>query len=128
MGDLYFKGYKVNEINFVNRITKNGKLEMHNKLNYNVNYKEDTYECFGTCVLEIEDASNEFDLKVSLTGVFSYAPGADRKKMHVETYNELFPYLRSIITNITANAGMPPIIIPKTEIDEDAIDVRNRAQ
>ena len=41
--------------------------------------------------------------------------------MHVDTYKALFPYARAIITTLTANAGIPPIIIPEADIESQSI-------
>lgn len=54
-----------------------------------------------------------------------------REVIHVQTYKELFPYARTIITTITANAGIPPIILPNMDIENKEIyriDNPNRLQ
>ncbi|MHB1682817.1 MAG: protein-export chaperone SecB [Bacilli bacterium] len=75
-------------------------------------------EIFNEDFSEIE---NPFYLTVTLTGAFTLSlenvpPEMDQKQqdqlLQVNTTAILFPYLRSLITNITANANVPPLILP----------------
>ena len=39
----------------------------------------------------------------------------------MQTYKELFPYARAIVTTITANAGVQPIMLPEMNIENKEI-------
>ena len=44
-----------------------------------------------------------------------------KELIHVETYKELFPYARAMISSLTVNAGIPPVIIPNFDIESQCI-------
>ncbi|MBR3382807.1 MAG: protein-export chaperone SecB [Clostridia bacterium] len=59
------------------------------------------------------------DIKVRLTGIFDLVnfPKEQYKQfMDVTAVQILFPYVRSIITNATSSALMPPIILPIIDV------------
>ena len=45
----------------------------------------------------------------------------EKEKIHVQSFKELFPYARALITTITANSGIQPIIIPPIDIESQDI-------
>lgn len=132
MGKLNFKAYKIEEIQFVNKIKTTTKIEIKNSYSYNVRYTNQNI-CEGKFTININDKVNpdNFSVKLVLCGIFSYDPEMQREVIHVQTYKELFPYARTIITTITANAGIPPIILPNMDIENKEIyriDNPNRLQ
>ena len=132
MGKLNFKAYKIEEIQFVNKIKTTTKIEIKNSYSYNVRYTNQNI-CEGKFIININDkeSPDNFSVKLVLCGIFSYDPEIQREVIHVQTYKELFPYARTIITTITANAGIPPIILPNMDIENKEIyriDNPNRLQ
>lgn len=132
MGKLNFKAYKIEEIQFVNKIKTTTKIEIKNSYSYNVRYTNQNI-CEGKFMININDKENpeNFSIKLVLCGIFSFDPEMQRELIHVQTYKELFPYARTIITTITANAGIPPIILPNMDIENKEIyriDNPNRLQ
>ncbi len=69
---------------------------------------------------ELNKEEDPFYLKVNLLGYFSYESDLSdedcKKMMEINGTAILFPYLRNIITNITAASGLPPLIIPTYNI------------
>lgn len=64
-----------------------------------------------------ENEKYPFFLNVSLCGVFYLEKLKENDEMvKHNTIAILFPYLRSIVTLITANANLPPFIIPVMNI------------
>ncbi len=132
MGKLNFKAYKIEEIQFVNKVKTTTKIEIKNSYSYNVRYTNQNL-CEGKFTININDKENpdNFSVKLVLCGIFSFDPEMQREVIHVQTYKELFPYARTIITTITANAGIPPIILPNMDIENKEIyriDNPNRLQ
>lgn len=132
MGKLNFKAYKVEEIQFVNKVKVSSKIEIKNSYSYNVRYTNQNI-CEGRFTVNISDKENPetFSVKLVLFGIFSFDPEMQRELIHVQTYKELFPYARTIITTITANAGIQPIILPNMDIENKEIyriDNPNRLQ
>lgn len=122
MKSIKLKAYKIEEIQFVNKIRANTKIELKNSYGYNVRYTNQNI-CEGKFTVTINDKDNpdSFLIKMVLAGVFEYNADVQREILHVQTYKELFPYARAIITSITANAGIQPIMIPDMDIESREI-------
>lgn len=122
MGKLNFKAYKIEEMQFVNKVKATTKIEIKNSYSYNVRYTNQNI-CEGKFTVMINDKENpdSFSIKLVLCGIFSFDPEMQREVIHVQTYKELFPYARTIITTITANAGIQPIVLPSINIENKEI-------
>ena len=65
-----------------------------------------------------EDVIYPFDIEVVVTGHFQIENNVEEDIETIDgivnqnSFAILFPYLRSIITNLTATANIPPIILP----------------
>ena len=116
------KAYKVKEVVFSNNITAKVQLHFNNKVSYNVKY-DNHGMCEGTMTVEVFDKKQPdvLNVKVTVCGVFTVAPDAKKELVHVETFKELFPYAKSLITMLSANAGIPPIIVQNVDIDNQEI-------
>ncbi len=116
------QSFKVINVNFVNSIKEQKKIELGFSYSYNVKYSNQN-TCVGEFTANITDKSNpdEFKITVTANGMFRFEQGAQKEFLHVETYNELFPYIRAFITTVTANTGIPPIIIPFIDISKKEI-------
>lgn len=122
MNSLKLKAYKIEEINFVNKIKGNAKIELKNSYAYNVRYTNQNI-CEGKFTVTTNDKANPeaFNIKLVLAGIFEYDPSVEREILHVQTYKELFPYARAFVTTMTANAGIQPIMIPDMNIENREI-------
>ena len=122
MKNLSLKAQKVEEVQFVNKIRANTKIELKNGYAYNVRYTNQNL-CEGKLTVTISDKNNpdSFSLKLILAGIFEYNADVEREVLHVQTYKELFPYARAYITNLTATAGIAPITIPDIDIENREI-------
>ena len=116
------KGYKVDRCDFVNKINGAQKIELTHKYSYNVGYAANN-TCKGEFTAEVMDkeAPDRFSITVVLTGMFATAPGTAKEVLHLQTYDALFPYVKSFVTSFTANAGIPPIFIPYIDISDQNI-------
>lgn len=123
MSNVSFIGYKVSEITFINKYEQEARIELENKYSYNLNYLPDNKTCIGKFIVEITDKikSDKFLIKIELSGVFNYKEDITQENIHLETYKELFPYVRALITTITCNCGMPPLVIPNVDVDAQKI-------
>ncbi len=76
--------------------------------------------------LNVEIASTEerktpLDLYISITGIFNLTlfPEEEREEyIKGEGLRILFPYLRTMVTNMTASALMPPLILPISDLSQ----------
>ncbi len=122
MSKAALKAIKVSNIDFTNQIKENKKIELGFSYSYNVKYSTNN-SCIGELTVKVTDKANpdEFALNVTANGIFTFENGTPKEELHVETYNEMFPYVRAFVTTITANAGIPPIIMPFIDISKKEI-------
>ena len=122
MKNITFKTFKASEIEFVNKHENGTRIEFENKYSYNVKYSSNN-TCIGEFTVEINDKANKdkFHIKAVVLGIFIYNPESQKEIIHVETYKELFPYVRTMISFLTVNAGIPPVIIPNFDIESQNI-------
>lgn len=122
MKNITFKAFKASEIDFVNKHENGTRIEFENKYSYNVKYSANN-TCIGEFTVEVNDKADKdkFHIKAVVLGIFTYNPEAKKEIIHVETYKELFPYVRTMISSLTVNAGIPPVIIPNFDIESQSI-------
>jgi preprotein translocase subunit SecB len=124
---LKFNKYEVNKILFVKNV-KFRKEEFNGldlNIDTNINYPKDAEDNSFTVNLKIEigkDAENNnypFNIVVEITGFFELDKSElDKMKQFAEinAVSILFPYARALITTITANANIPPVVLPPMNI------------
>lgn len=122
MINVKMKAYNVVELNFVNKLDNGTQVHFSNKFSYNVQYSN-TNVCKCELIAEAfdKDTPEKFGVKLVLNGIFEYNPELKKENVHVESFKQLFPYARSIISTVSVNAGLPPIIIPEFDIESQSI-------
>ena len=122
MSIVELKGYKVSELQFVNKLENGTRVELGNKYNYSVNYSNGNV-CRGEFSIEVADKedSSRFGIRAVMVGIFEFDPGQEKERIHVQSFRELFPYVRALITTVTANCGIPPITVPSIDIEGQEI-------
>ena len=116
------KGYRVEELTLVNKIQEDVEFGLTHTENYSVGYSGDNI-CVGKLELLItaSDEKIPFKIKAVILAQFKFDDGDSQQYIHVSSFNELFPYIRMIITNLTTSAGMASLIIPKIDISSAEI-------
>ena len=122
MRNVTFKAFKASQIDFVNKHENGTRIEFENKYSYNVKYAPHN-TCVGEFTVEVNDKQNKdkFHIKAVVLGIFTYNPEAKKEIIHVESFKEIFPYVRTMISSLTVNAGIPPVIIPNFDIESQSI-------
>lgn len=122
MKEFELKVCKVESVEFVNKLPPNVKIELSNKYSYNVGYSK-VNTCSGEFKAEIFDKNSpdRFHINIVIKGYFTTVEGVAKEKLHVKTYDAVFPYVKSFVTNLTANSGIPPIYIPYIDISNQSI-------
>ncbi|MBQ3137762.1 MAG: protein-export chaperone SecB [Clostridia bacterium] len=122
MPNVNMQAYKVSEIVFNNKVNGKVQLKLSNKISHNVKYSSN-----GTCeaVMTVEAFDKEHKdvlyCKVTVNGVFTFTGETEKEFIHVETFKELFPFAKATVTTVSANAGVPPIIIKNIDIEKQEI-------
>jgi len=123
MSIVNLQGYKVDKIDFVNNKENGEKISLGNKFSYNVRYAKDRNMAKAEFDIEVHDKQDpeNFKIQVVVVGIFAYDIGVKKEVIHTETFKALFPYTKALITTVTANCGIQPIIIPDIDIDNQQI-------
>lgn len=122
MANTTMKAYKVSEIAFVNNVKGKVELKMKTKVSHNVRFTKN-----GTCeamlTVEVKDEANPdtIAIRVKVVGAFTVNKEVEKEFIHIETYKELFPFAKALVTTISANAGIPPIYVQNIDIENKEI-------
>ena len=106
--------YRISDMKFVNHLNGPTKLELNYRYSYNVGYSQQ-----NTCRGELR--AEKFSLDLTLVGVFMTEPGVQKEILHLRTYDMLFPYLKALVSALTATVGVPPIYAPYIDISDKSI-------
>lgn len=125
MGELIFKGIKVEEIDLTNKIEGQAKLDISQRASFNVKYTNDNLHCMANLTIDMmeKNAPMDFNFKISATAFLDCEPGMDKKEIHKKAYDEIYPHVRALVITILTNAGLPPLIIPKVKMDSSNIKI-----
>ncbi len=123
MSNVNLQGYKIDKIDFVNLLENGAKIKLGNKYSYNVRYAKENNIARGEFDIEVHDQNDpdKFKIHIILVGIFRYDPAVKKEEIHADTFKAIFPYAKCFITTVTANCGIPPIIIPQIDIDNQQI-------
>ena len=117
-------GYKVSELDFVNKAENGTRLSLQTTYSFNVRYTADSKKCLATLEVKVADKekADVFSIRMILNGSFDVlSDDVPKEKLHVEAYKMLFPFASSIVSTVSVNAGIPPIIIAEMDIEKQSI-------
>ena len=122
MTNVQLKAYKVSRINFNNAVQSTVHLKLNNKVSHNVKYTNGAV-CEATLCIEVldKDHPDVLNITVEVKGIFDIRRGVEKEFVHVDTFKELFPLAKALVTTVTANAGIKPIIVQNIDIEEQEI-------
>lgn len=122
MSKITLKGWHAEQIRFDNKLTPGTRVSLEHKFQYNVKYAGGNL-CRCEMTLDANDKENPdaFGVHAVVVGLFAYEEGIEKETIHIQTYKELFPFARALLSNITVNAGIPPILFPTVEIEKQSI-------
>ena len=122
MATVVLNAYRVEEMGFRNVLDSGAQIKLENKYSFNVNYTQPG-KCVGVFSVEVYDKNNQdkFYAKTKIVAFYSYSEGMEKDVIHREAFKEVFPYAKAIITTITSNGGVPPIILPAVDIESQSI-------
>lgn len=119
-----FKTYIIDEIKFNLKSIdkKQSDIDIHFNGNTEIIRDKNTAIISLKCVMGEKSDNSPFFLSINMKGFFEYQ--SNLEDTHLEKIIStngtaiLFPYLRSIITTITGNIGISPIILPTLNINK----------
>ena len=85
---------------------------------------DDVKKCVGILGFRITDANlNPFEVKIEMAAEFSFGEEDEKADIHTQSFDQLFPFLRMVINNITSLTGMPGLMIPIMRLNKDNVIV-----
>ena len=116
------RGITAEELNYtVNRIKmdRNTKFEIKPQFSRTIRKVQENDKLYFV-VLEVKVESTEaepkpFNLKARLVGIFEAEDvntDEDRQVLAISTTEIVYPYLRAVVSSLTANAFINPLILP----------------
>ncbi len=115
-------GYSVDKMSFILnksfKMTPNHKVQVKPRFNRDIT-KRDQNSFILTLSLSFDDYNDDipFYLDIQISGVFQVNNWETEPALSVVKVNGtaiLYPYLRSLVTTLTANGNVPPYILPIT--------------
>ena len=122
MASVVLNAYRVEEMQFRNVLDTGTQIKLEHKYSFNVRYDNEN-KCIGFFSVEVYDKNNadKFFAKTKVAAFYTYSAGMDKDAIHRAAFKEVFPYAKAIITTITANGGVPPIILPAVDINSQSV-------
>lgn len=134
MATLTMLSYKLQDLQFFNKLEQAGQIQLENNFSFSVNYNQDNSRCMAKlyqCVKDKSDSpDHRFFISVEIAGIFEVdgeIDDEDKKAFHVQCYQQLFPYAEMIAKQTCASGGMPNFILLRQKMDKDNV-VINRAE
>ncbi|MBR3149336.1 MAG: hypothetical protein IKF64_04120 [Eubacterium sp.] len=125
---IELKGYKINSINFENKVPNGTELKLQNQVKYNVNYIDAENRCVGILDFRITDsAMNPFEIRIEMVAEFTYTADEEKPDIHTGSFDQMFPFLRQTVNTLTSVSGMPGLLIPIMKLDKSSVAVNNNA-
>ena len=122
MANVNMRAYKVSEIVFNNKVNGKVQLKLSNKVSHNVRYNKNG-SCEAFLTVEVFDKENKdvLNIKITVVGAFEIKKEIEKEFLHIETFKELFPFAKALVTTISASAGVPPIYVQNVDIENQEI-------
>lgn len=123
---IELRAFKVNKLEVENKVAPGTQLKLQNQLKYNVNYMDGDKKCVGIMELRVADADLQpFEIKIEAVAEFSYGDEDSKPDIHTGSFDQLFPFIREIIHNVTGYTGMSGLLIPIIRLNKDTVKVAN---
>lgn len=121
---IQMKGYKINSLEFENKVESGTQLKLQNQVKYNVNYIDSEKRCIGVLHFRVEDAEmRPFEINLEMAAEFSFDDEDEKPDIHVDSFDQIFPFVRQIINTTTSMSGMPGLLIPMMKLNRDTVAV-----
>ena len=103
-------------------------IEVETHFSLTVDFDENKESCSAAFDVSTvcKEHPDRFSISVQALGFFKCdkpETDADKKNMHAEAYDILFPYMQSMIADLTTKAGTPPLMLKMVDIDFSAIKI-----
>ncbi|MBM7408790.1 protein-export chaperone SecB [Methanococcus maripaludis] len=120
---LEFLGYRITDIEYTLNEkfnAKEGDIKLSFKNDILTNDKKDRFNVRLSLKVNEKELTTEspYYIKTTIEGIFKLTRELDKidDYAQISAVSILFPYLRALVSNITANANIVPLIIPPMNV------------
>lgn len=137
MADLQMLSYKLEDLQFFNKLEKAGQVQLENNSNFTVKYNSDATKCVAKlyqCVKDKTDnPDHHFFASVELVGLFQITGGdtitdEEKKEFHVRCYEQLFCYADTLVSRVCEAGGMPNFRLLRRPMTKASVQVKQSNQ
>ncbi len=133
MAEVNMISYKLQDLQFFNKLDKPGQVKLSNNFSFSVDYNRENTRCVAKlyqCVKDqVEDQNHKFIVSMEVIGVFELTgpvTDEDKKDIHVRTYQQLFPYAEVLAKQVCAAGGMPNFTLLRHKMNRDNVAVNKK--
>ena len=126
MANASLVSQKAQEIHLSNKLDQSGQIQLDSSFSLNVSFSNDGTRAVGRLTRDKEFVGGKFTLSVELVGIFNCSGAVTdevKRQIHVEVYDQLFPYMQSQCATLTAASGLPGLMLRKATIDPNSVAV-----
>lgn len=130
MAELNMLSYKLQDLQFFNKLETAGQVPLENNFSFSVGYNQDNTRCMAKlyqCVKDKTDTpDHRFFVSVEVLGIFEVTgelTDEDKREFHVMCYNQLFPYAEMLVRQTCAAGGMPNFVLLRQRMTRDNVVV-----
>lgn len=131
MAELQMVSYKLEDLQFFNKLDKAGQIQLENNSNFSVKYTADNTKCMAKlyqCVKDKTDGpDHQFFVSVELVGLFQITgevSDEDKKEFHVRCYEQLFCYAETLVGQVCGAGGMPNFRLLRRAMTKDSVQIK----
>lgn len=130
MAELNMLSYKLQDLQFFNKLESPGQVQLENNFFFSVGYNQDNTRCMAKlyqCVKDKTDTpDHRFFVSVEVLGVFEVTgelTDEDKRDFHILCYQQLFPYAEMLARQTCAAGGMPNFVLLRQRMTRDNVVV-----
>jgi preprotein translocase subunit SecB len=131
--ELNMISYKLQDMQFFNKLDTAGQVQLENNFSYSVDYNKENTRCVARlyqCVKDkSEDENHKFFVSVELLGIFELTgtvTDEDKKDIHVQTYQQMFPYAELLTKQLCAAGGMANFVLLRQRMDRNKVSLNKK--
>lgn len=130
---LTFIKYYVDNIKFERNINfdPSKKVRISYDIDSNILNLDDTkaeVKLFVNIFKDVEEDNKPFEFELEITGVFAVENVNDKLLLEQNTIAILYPFARALISTYTANANVPPLILPPINVIKYIESKKNKSK
>ena len=118
---ISFDDIILKELAFSRKKGYSDRPELNMRLESNVSFSPDEDRLVYEMSCEVKDEKEFFYVRCTMIGFFSVIEGEEnmglREYSNLNAPAAIFPYIRETIASVTTRAGIPPVIIPPTNLN-----------